>query len=153
MSDCGSHCVVLTGDARLSLARANPGQFRIIVLDTFSSDAIPVHLLTREALSLYLSKLAPGGVIAVHVSNMHVAVDRVTARLAQDAGLTALSQSEPPDAGSMMLGKLPSDWMVLARRREDLGPLADDPRWIVPATSPGAPLWTDDFSNIVGVLK
>jgi hypothetical protein len=153
LSDCGSHCVVLTGDARLSLARATPGQFRIIVLDTFSSDAIPVHLLTREALSLYLSKLAPGGVIAVHVSNMHVAVDRVTARLAQDAGLTALSQSEPPDAGSMMLGKLPSDWMVLARRREDLGPLADDPRWIVPAASPVAPLWTDDFSNIVGVLK
>ena len=153
LSDCGSQCLVLTGDARLSLTRTTAGQFRIIVLDTFSSDAIPVHLLTREALSLYLSKLAPGGVIAVHVSNMHVAVDVVTARLAHDAGLVALHQSEPPDAGSMTLGKLPSDWMVLARRRDDFGPLVDDPRWVVPVVSPTAPLWTDDFSNIVGVLK
>jgi hypothetical protein len=149
LSDCGSHCVVVTGDARLSLARASPGQFRIIVLDTFSSDAIPVHLLTREALSLYLSKLDPGGVLAVHVSNMHVAVDVVTARLAQDAGLVALWQSD----SDSLIGKLPSDWMVLARRREDFGPLADDPRWITPVVPPDASLWTDDFSNVVGVLK
>ena len=152
LSDC-SQCVVMTGDARQLLAFTNPGQFRIIVLDTFSSDAIPVHLLTREALSLYVSKLAPGGVIAVHVSNMHVAVDVVTARLAQDAGLLALWQSEPPSSGSLALGKFPSDWMVLARHREDFGALADDPRWIAPEVPAHAPLWTDDFSNIVGVLK
>lgn len=153
LSDCGAQCTVVIGDARLSLTRATPGQFQIIVLDTFSSDAIPVHLLTREALSLYLSKLAPSGVIAVHVSNIHVAVDRVAARLAQEAGLVALWQSEAPDSGSVALGKLPSDWMVLARRREDFGPLADDPRWIAPTVSPSVPLWTDDFSNIVSVLK
>jgi hypothetical protein len=153
LSDCGSQCTVVTGDARLSLARATPGQFRVIVLDTFSSDAIPVHLLTREALSLYLSKLAPGGVIAVHVSNMHVAVDLVTARLAQDAGLSALWQSEPPESVAFAYGKLPSDWVVLARRLEDFGPLTDDPRWVAPTVPSTAPLWTDDFSNIVRALK
>jgi hypothetical protein len=152
LPDC-SPCAVMTGDARQLLMSTNPGQFQIIILDTFSSDAIPVHLLTREALSTYVSKLAPGGVIAVHVSNLHIAVNVVTARLAQDAGLFALEQFDSGSADSIALGKFPSQWMAIARRREDLGALVDDPRWVVPVVPASAPLWTDDFSNILSVLK
>jgi len=153
LTDCGSQCLVVTGDARLSLGRANPGQFGVIVVDTFSSDAIPVHLLTREAMALYMSRLTPGGILALHVSNNHLSVNRVAARIAEEAGLAALWQSEPPNAGSLISGKLPSDWMVFARRREDFGSLVNDERWVTPVAPRQAPLWTDDFSNVLSVLK
>jgi hypothetical protein len=153
LSDCGSQCAVVIGDARLLFSRARPGQFGVIVIDTFSSDAIPVHLLTREAIDLYLSRLAPRGVIALHLSNLHLSVDRVAARIAHDAGLAALWQSEPPTAGSIKDGKLSSEWMVLARQREDFGRLVEDARWTIPGAASDAPLWTDDFSNILGVIR
>jgi hypothetical protein len=153
LSDCGSQCSVVIGDARLMLGRTRPGQFGVIVIDTFSSDAIPVHLLTRDAIELYLSRLAPGGVIVLHLSNLHLAVDRVAARIAHDVGLAARWQPEPSDAGSLKDGKLPSAWMVLARQREDFGPLLEDARWRIPAVSRDAPVWTDDFSNILSVLR
>jgi hypothetical protein len=153
LQDCGVRCVVTIGDARVSLARARPQQYGLIILDAFSSDAIPVHLLTREALSLYLSRLAPDGVIALHISNLHLSLSPVLGRLAQSEGLVALWQREPGTAGSFSQGKFPSEWMVLARDRAALGGLASDPRWKPPVMAPTTPLWTDDFSNILSVLR
>jgi len=153
LRDCGPRCEVVIGDARVSLGRARPQQFGLLILDAFSSDAIPVHLLTREALSLYLSRLAPGGVIALHISNLHLSLSPVLGRLAQDQGLAALWQREPATAGSLTDGKFPSEWMVIARDRADLGALAGDPRWKPPAVAATTPLWTDDFSNILSVLR
>jgi hypothetical protein len=153
LRDCGSRCVVITGDARLSMQRARPEQFGLIILDAFSSDAIPMHLLTREAVSLYLSKLAPGGVIAMNVSNVHLSIYPVVARVAQDEGLNVLWQREPSTAGSLTEGKFPSEWMVMARSRADFGGLASDPRWVVPVVPPSTRLWTDDFSNILSVIR
>jgi hypothetical protein len=153
LRDCASRCDVVIGDARVSLGRAHPRQFGMIILDAFSSDAIPVHLLTREALSLYLSRLAPGGVIALHISNLHLSLSPVLGRLAEAEGLVALWQREPPTAGSFADGKFPSEWMVLARDRADLGGLGHDKRWIAPPIRPSTPLWTDDFSNILSVLR
>jgi hypothetical protein len=153
LQDCGARCQVQIGDARVSLGRARPGQFGMLILDAFSSDAIPVHLLTREALSLYLSRLAPNGLIALHISNLHLSLSPVLGRLAADQGLVALWQREPATAGSFADGKFPSEWMVIARRRADLGALVDDPRWIPPVAGASTPLWTDDFSNILSVLR
>jgi spermidine synthase len=153
LQDCGARCVVTIGDARVSLGRARPQQYGLIILDAFSSDAIPVHLLTREALSLYLSRLAPDGVIALHISNLHLSLSPVLGRLAQSEGLVALWQREPGTAGSFSEGKFPSEWMVLARDRAALGGLAGDPRWKPPVVAPTTPLWTDDFSNILSVLR
>lgn len=153
LANCGARCAVTIGDARLSLARARPQQFGVIILDAFSSDAIPIHLLTREALALYVSRLAPGGVIALHISNLHLSLSPVLGRLAQAEGLTALWQREPASAGSFADGKFPSEWMVLARDARDLGRLTTDSRWIAPRVESSTPLWTDDFSNILSVLR
>lgn len=153
LQDCGGRCTVTIGDARVSLTRARPQQFGLIILDAFSSDAIPIHLLTREALSLYLSRLAPGGVIALHISNLHLSLSPVLGRLAEAEGLTARWQREPATAGSFADGKFPSEWMVIARTPADLGDLVRDPRWKPPVIQPTTPLWTDDFSNILSVLR
>jgi hypothetical protein len=153
LRDCGSRCEVVIGDARVSLGRARAGQFGLIVLDAFSSDAIPIHLLTREALAVYLSRLAPGGVIALHISNHHLSLSPVLGRLAHAQGLSALWQREPATAGSFSDGKFPSEWMVLARDAADFGALARDPRWVPPIVQANTPLWSDDFSNILSVLR
>ncbi len=153
LRDCGKRCEVVIGDARVSLGRARAQQFGLIILDAFSSDAIPVHLLTREALSLYVTRLAPGGVIALHISNLHLSLSPVLGRLAEAEGLVALWQREPATAGSLVDGKFPSEWMVLARDRTDLGGLGRDSRWTAPVVRPSTPLWTDDFSNILSVLR
>jgi hypothetical protein len=150
---CGSACTVITGDGRVSLTRATSEQYGVIVLDAFSSDAVPMHLMTKEALALYLSKLAPGGVIAFNISNWHLTFSPVLARLAEDAGLAALWQREPSGAGSWKTGKFPSEWLVMARDRRDFGALVTDVRWKVPTVPAGTPLWTDDFSNILSVLR
>lgn len=153
LSGCGEPCTVIIGDGRLSLARAAPETYGLIVLDAFSSDAVPMHLMTKEALALYVSKLAPGGVIVFNVSNWHLSFQGVLSRMAADAGLAALWQREPPDAGSWQLGKFPSEWFVVARERRDFGRLNLDPRWSVPPLAVGTPLWTDDFSNILSVIR
>ncbi len=152
LSDCGESCSVVTGDARLSLARAPEGAFDLLVLDAFSSDAIPVHLVTSEAFLLYFSRLSLGGAVLVHYSNRHLALEPVLGRIAAAHQWVALARADPagPEAAS---GKLPSEWMVMARDARDVGPLIVDPRWVPVGASRGAPLWTDDFSNVVGVLR
>ena len=150
---CGDACAVITGDGRLSLAAAGANAYGVIMLDAFSSDAVPMHLLTKEALALYVSKLAPGGVIAFNISNWHLSFEDVLSRLTADAGLAALWQREPPDAGSWAAGKFPSEWFLVAREAGDFGSLNLDPRWKVPHPAADTPLWTDDFSNILSVIR
>ncbi len=153
LRDCAAACSVITGDGRLSLAKADAQSYGVIMLDAFSSDAVPMHLMTKEALAVYLSKLASGGIVVFNISNWHLTFQAVLARLAADAGLVALWQREPPTAGSWQTGKFPSEWMVLARDRRDFGRLNEDPRWSIPTASASTPLWTDDFSNILSVVR
>lgn len=152
MDACGDRCSVVIGDARQSLARAPDSAYDLLVLDAFSSDSIPMHLMTREALSLYLSRLAPGGALIMHVSNRHLRLAPVLARLAASHGLVAMEQNDERDLKTMPEGKQPSHWVVMARSRADLGALNDDARWSALMPSPSIPLWTDDFSNILSVL-
>jgi len=152
LGDCGDRCRVVTGDARLSLAAARPEAYGLIVLDAFSSDAIPMHLLTVEAVSLYLSRLAPHGLLAFHVSNRHLALGPVLGRLALAERLHAREETQGVTAGDANLGQTASQWVVMAREAQDLGALVSDARWLAPAISATTPLWTDDFSNILSVL-
>jgi len=153
LRDCLPEARVILGDARLSLSRA-ARRYDLIVLDAYSSDAIPVHLLTREALGLYLDRLAPAGVLAFHISNQHLDLEPVLADLARDAGLVALLQVDthvtPAERAG---GKLPSRWAVMARRPADLGALTSDARWAPPRASADGRVWTDDFSSVLGGLR
>lgn len=151
MDACGDRCRVVIGDARVSLGRVPEQAYDVLVLDAFSSDSIPIHLMTREAFSLYLSRLAPDGVLAMHISNRHLRLAPVVARLAASQQLVALQQIESIGPG-WPEGKNPSHWIVMARSQAALGVLTTDKRWssLLPAAS--TPLWTDDFSNILSVL-
>jgi spermidine synthase len=152
LRDCpGRHEVVL-GDARLSLAGAPDRAFGLIVGDVFSSDAVPAHLLTREALALYRSKLTADGALAMHISNRYLDLEPVVAALAADVGMTCLSRDEPRRARVGVPGKLPSHWAVMAERPATLARLSSDPRWRPCRREVGDRVWTDDFSNIVGAL-
>ena len=152
LSGCGSRCRVVLGDARLSLARSN-AQFDVIVLDAFSSDSIPVHLVTREAFDMYLRRLKPGGLLMFHISNRYLRLDNVLGRLASARGLNVLVQRQRPDPGAIEKGYIGSDWVVASPDADVLAPLAADSRWTRLESDQGTPLWTDDFSNILTVVR
>jgi hypothetical protein len=105
--------------------------------------------LTSEALSLYLSRLAPGGALAFHVTNRHLILAPMLARLALNHGLTVRWQRHT----ATQPGQFSSEWVVMTRNTAHLGSLATDPRWSIPAITRSTPLWTDDFSNILSVLS
>jgi hypothetical protein len=153
LNDCGTRCHVVLGDGRLALGQASPQQYGLIILDAFSSDAIPVHLLTSEALTLYLTRLSPGGAIAFHVSNRHLTLGPILGRLATAHALVAVEQLQRVSRADDGAGKYPSDWFIMARSEADLGSLASDSRWHPPFVSPRTPLWTDDFSNVLSVMS
>ena len=151
---CPPNVEVVLGDARISFAEARDASYGLIVLDAFSSDAIPSHLLTREAVALYTRKLAAAGLLAIHISNNHLDLESTVANLAHDAGLVAVTRlDEYVTAAETRAGKTPSHWVVLARRRADLGGLGKDSRWRELAPQPDKTLWTDDFSSIMQVVR
>ena len=152
LRDCGTRCTVVIGDARQSLAQGDSTVYDLIVLDAFSSDAIPLHLLTRDALRIYLRRLGSGGVLAFHISNRHFALAPVLARLAQSEHLIVRNWLDAGDDSSGN-GKEPAEWMLMARRDADLGSVASDARWSKVEALPSTPLWTDDFTNIWSVLR
>ena len=152
LADAQSPPRVVLGDARISLARDSAARFDVLVLDAFSSDAPPVHLLTREAVRLYFERLAPGGLLIIHLSNRFIDFPPVVAALAQDAGLVGRVWGHNLTLGEFYRGAFASIWAVLGRREEDLGRIGRDPRWKSLETAPGA-LWTDDYSNIVRRIR
>jgi spermidine synthase len=134
LSTCRGACDVVLGDARRQLIGAADGSFDVIVLDGFCSDAIPVHLLTREAIRLYVRKLAPRGVIAMHVSNVHLDLPPLIRRLADDHDprLAVRYCHDAPTDDERKDGKTDSQWMLLARSEDDLAPVFDRKRLVAP---------------------
>jgi len=142
---------VAVGDGRLLLQAEGQRRFDVLVVDAFSGDSIPVHLLTREAVELYRQRLKPGGVIALHVSNTHLALAPVVGRIAAELGLQAAFIADPGVEGDPSTSV--SDWVLLADERSVL-----DLPLIREATTPlpqgeGTRTWTDDYSNILQVLS
>jgi len=147
LHDSPARINIVLGDARLSMTHAPAHKYDLIVVDAFNSDAIPVHLLTREAIGVYLDKLAPGGIIALHLSNRYLDLEPVVAALARERGLAAR-------VGTSTLSGFffsASTWAVMARSDADLGPLAADARWPRAKTRRGVPAWTDDYSSLLSV--
>ncbi len=125
----------------------------MLILDAYSSDAIPVHLLTREAVRLYRSHLTPDGLLVFHVSNKFFDLRPVVAELAADAGLTCrVRENLVLGNDEMRSGQLPSIWSVVVRGPQDLGALGSDSLWKAPPPTRTA-LWTDDFSSLFSVLR
>jgi spermidine synthase len=154
LSDCGPPVRVVLGDARLSLHDAPAHSYGMIVLDAFSGDSIPIHLLTREALAVYLTRLAPNGVLVFHISNRYLDLHNVLAELAHDAGLSCLRNDDTMvSEDETQEGKFASSWVVMARSSADLEALRSTPGWWDLQAAPGSRVWTDDFSNIVSIFK
>jgi hypothetical protein len=152
LADCAPDAEVVMGDARRSLQEAAQGAYDLMILDAFSSDAIPVHLLTREAFALYRERLAPGGLIALHISNRNLDLAPVVADLLADAGLAGRIQTQAPPLAAQRVYRNAATWVVAGRTEADLGALANDSRWDrLPAAA--AHPWTDDFSNLIGALR
>ena len=126
-------------------------KFDVIAFDAFNSDAIPIHLVTYNALEDYLGKLTDDGIVVFHISNRYVDLVPVIARLQQEAGLAGLIQNDPGDYEDP---EHYATWVIiLARRMEAFGSLARDSRWRKLQGWKGFPLWTDDYSNLLGVFK
>jgi len=148
MPNCGADIPTHLGDARMVLERQDL-VFDILVIDAFSSDSVPIHLITREAMQIYLDRLAPGGVLLFHISNRYYAIDRPLGRIASDLGITARIQfherdlENPADSGALVV--------AIARNEADLGPIARDPRWEALDTD-GGRVWTDDYANPLELL-
>ena len=141
------------GDGRLRLAEAQDQSYGLIVLDAFSSDAIPVHLLTSQAFTMYLSKLRPGGIIAVHISNLHVDLEPVLAALADELSLSSGISTFIGTQDDTNRGRFGCTWVVLAQSDADLFPLGADSDWRQLQARPGLRVWTDDYSNIWSVFR
>jgi hypothetical protein len=153
LADSRAEIRIVLGDARLSLAAEPPDRkFGLIVLDAFSSDAIPVHLLTHEALrEVYLPRLEKGGLLAFHISNRYLDLRPVLGDLAQEEP-RLVCRIETDDANEQE-GKDSSIWVVMARKEADLGPLVYDRRWKALPGSAGRRVWRDDYSNLLRVFR
>jgi hypothetical protein len=158
LKTCAPAAAIVLGDARLNLRDARDSEYALIVLDAFSGDSIPVHLMTKEALALYERKLAPGGLIAFHISNLYMQFAPTLGNLAQDANLASLVEDDPVTSQAQAdSGKSSSRWVVMARTPADLGSVVSDSpasaRWMPVPVRSGATVWTDDYSNLLGVMK
>ena len=154
LKDSPGQADVILGDARLTLHQQTE-RFGMIVVDAFGSDSIPLHLLTREALRVYLDHLEDTGILAFHISNKYVDLEPVLANLAADAGAEFACKIEYDlDVGDeIMKGKSPTIWLLMARRAGDLPTAISSGHWRDAHARPDLGVWTDDFSNVVSVLR
>jgi SAM-dependent methyltransferase len=160
LSDSRARTELVLGDARLSLEdelargafEAPEARFDVLSLDAFSGDAIPVHLLTREAFATYARVTKPDGVIAFHVSNRYLNLSPVVAQLARDAGYQAVLVADRPPVGPQSL-QFSSDWVIVTRNQAFLRQPEIAAYSTAIAAGSRSPLWTDQFTNLLQVLK
>ncbi len=152
LSSCAPDAKVVLGDARLTLADAGDGVYDLIIVDAFSSDAIPIHLLTQEAMAIYLRKLAPGGIVVMHISNRHMELGTVVAGIAQANGLVTRQNSRANEYEDTDKYLFSSTVAASARADADFGALARQEKGWESLPAPARRVWTDDYSNIVGAM-
>jgi spermidine synthase len=150
LSDAPRAPRLVLGDARLSLEDEPTASFDMLVLDAFSSDAIPVHLLTREAIADELRSVRPGGLLAFHISNRYYDLTPAIAAGAQSLGLTVLERFHAPSARATAQGATPSHWLAASSDPETLGALGTRGWHVVaPADRP----FTDDYADLIRYLR
>ncbi|MDO9441962.1 MAG: fused MFS/spermidine synthase, partial [Beijerinckiaceae bacterium] len=152
ISECAPDAPVILGDARLTLARQPDAAHDLIIVDAYSSDAIPVHLATAEAMAIYKSKLAPQGAVVMHISNRNLELQSVSIGIAAANNLRTwvyYDVAQPEDDANW---KFASDVVISAVDAADIGSLKDNKLWIESEPTPGVRTWTDDYSNIAGAF-
>lgn len=153
LSQCIDDYDILIGDARITLEKQT-NHYDFLVIDAFTSDSIPTHLLTREAMELYFSRLNENGLLVFHISNRYLELKKVLSDHANKLGLTLLVQEYRPQRDIPLVYR--SDWAILARTEADLEPIMEsdtDHRWKKPSIYADARSWTDDFTSIMNVWK
>jgi hypothetical protein len=151
LTECRPDAKVVIGDARLTLADQPDGQFDLLIVDAFSSDAIPTHLLTKEAMAVYKQKVKPDGIILIHISNKHMTLGPAVAGIAKANGLIfrANDSDDGYDEDNHIFG---SNVVIAARNEAALGRLAKTKGWDAIEPDPDKWVWTDDYSNVIGAI-
>jgi hypothetical protein len=150
IQNCAPDFKPVIGDARLTFAREPDGLYDLIIVDAYSSDAIPIHLATQEAMAIYKAKLAPQGAVVMHVSNRHLELESVVVGIADANDLKSWVYDE--DSGRDDEYIFSTDVVVSAREEADVGSLASSDKWDERAPTEGQRVWTDDYSNILGAV-
>ncbi|MBB4932082.1 SAM-dependent methyltransferase/MFS family permease [Lipingzhangella halophila] len=156
LEDCACEVETVVGDGRLRLSEEESGTYDIIVLDAFNSDSIPVHMLTREAFGMFADRLAPGGILAVHVSNRNLDLAPMVGATANEAGLSGMYRPDANVGENANPHADASQWVALASTESDLEPLTSEGQqnaaewYTVPDDGP---VWTDGYSSLFGVLR
>jgi spermidine synthase len=153
LSDCAPKTAIVIGDARLKLREASDAGFDLLIVDAFSSDAIPAHLLTREAVASFMAKIRPSGALIIHISNQFLDLAPVIAAIADDAGLAGFVGERAPDVSGMAKLYSESRWVALARDPAVLSALGAVDGWNKLDAIPGARLWTDDYVDVLSAIK
>jgi hypothetical protein len=146
---------IVEGDARLQMAEGADGgrKYDLLIIDAFSSDALPVHLFTKQALQVYRQRLTPRGIIAFHVSNRYLSMEKVLAGLAEDAGLLCYGRVVRVDRKDQeATGQFSSQWVVLGPRTSAVAELPRTGGWERLRPDPGQPLWRDEHTHILGLM-
>lgn len=153
LSQCAPNATMRVGDARLSLEKEPDQHFDLLVMDAFSSDSVPTHLLTKEALELYFKKLKPNGILAFHMTNRHLSLKKVLSINAEALHLASLIQEFKPQQDIPLV--VATDWVVMAKHEETLEPLRLSRlgNWQKMPLYFDMKPWTDDFTNIVSIWK
>jgi hypothetical protein len=152
LSSCAPGLPIVLGDARLTFAQELNHVYDLIIVDAYSSDAIPVHLATAEAMGIYKSKLSPQGVVMMHISNRHLELRSVVEGIAAANTLKTWiwsNGSEETDDENYVFG---SDVAISAENENDIGALSNDKFWVLTPPNPAVRTWTDDYSNIAGAV-
>jgi hypothetical protein len=150
IKNCAPDFKPVIGDARLTFAKEPDGIYDLIIVDAYSSDAIPIHLATQEAMKIYKDKLAPHGAVVMHVSNRHLELESVVVGIADANALKSWVYDE--DSGRDNEYIYPTDVVVSAREAADVGKLAASDTWTETEPTEGQRVWTDDYSNVLGAV-
>lgn len=150
IKNCAPNFRPVIGDARLTFAKEPDGLYDLIIVDAYSSDAIPIHLATEEAMAIYKAKLAPQGAVVMHVSNRHLELESVVVGIADENDLKSWVYNE--DSGRDDDYIFATDVVVSARDEADVGSLASSDKWTETEPTEGERVWTDDYSNVLGAV-
>jgi spermidine synthase len=155
LSTCTPDATMVTGDARLTLQAQPAGSFDLLAVDAFSSDAIPLHLMTLEALVVYGQALGPDGLLLIHISNRFLDLEPVLARLAATAGWHGAHYFyKAPAELVRTAGGASSNWIALSRQPQRIAQLrAANPGWTDLRRTDQTPLWQDDFASVLPALR
>jgi hypothetical protein len=150
IKNCEPDLKPVIGDARLTFAREPDGIYDLIIVDAYSSDAIPIHLATEEAMAIYKDKLAPQGAVLMHVSNRHLELASVVVGIAEENDLKSWVFSEDSNRDNEYI--FATEVVISAREEADVGKLASSEQWALTEADEKQRVWTDDYSNVLGAV-